>query len=143
MRRWWTEGDSAQFHTAAEPLMKQVAAYQPLPGVAVAAEATQIEDVADLAGLMAAFDAHRAALGRRRSDAAYVKQQDRVLPRLRPELAEPEQRGGAAGTARLGQPHAGSLSDRNGAQPGRVVRGLRRYPGQRLYLEPHARVRVW
>jgi putative endopeptidase len=144
MRRWWTEGDSAQFHTAAEPLLRQVAAYQPLPGVAVDAKATQIEDVADLAGLMAAFDAHRAALGRRRSDAAYMKQQDRefFLGFARSWRSRSSEAGLRAQLA----------SDNHTPDRFRIatVRNLDAWyeafdvtPRQRLYLEPRARVRVW
>jgi predicted metalloendopeptidase len=144
MRRWWTEGDSAQFHTAAEPLLRQVAAYQPLPGVGVDAKATQIEDVADLAGLMAAFDAHRAALGGRRSDPAYVKQQDRefFLGFARSWRSRSNEAGLRAQLA----------SDNHTPDQFRIatVRNLDAWyeafdvtPGQRLYLEPRARVRVW
>ncbi|HEU4954254.1 MAG TPA: M13 family metallopeptidase [Gemmatimonadales bacterium] len=143
-RRWWTEGDSAQFHTAAEPLMRQVAAYQPLPGMAVDAKATQIEDVADLAGLTAAFEAHRAALGRRRSDAAYVKQQDRefFLGFARSWRSRSSEAGLRAQLA----------SDNHTPDQLRIatVRNLDAWyaafdvtPGQRLYLEPRERVRVW
>ena len=144
MRRWWTEGDIERFHTAAEPLMRQVAAYQPLPGLSVDAKATQIEDVADLAGLMAAFDAHRAALGDRRSDAAYVKQQDRefFLGFARSWRSRNSE---AALRAQL-------ASDNHTPDQFRIatVRNLDAWyeafdvtPGQRLYLEPRARVHVW
>ena len=110
----------------------------------MAAEATQIEDVADLAGLMAAFDAHRAALGRRRSDAAYVKQQDRefFLGFARSWRSRSSEAGLRAQLA----------SDNHTPDRFRIatVRNLDAWyeafdvtPGQRLYLEPHARVRVW
>ena len=143
-RRWWTEGDIERFHAAAEPLMRQVAAYQPLPGMAVDAKATQIEDVADLAGLTAAFEAHRAALGRRQSDAAYVKQQDRefFLGFARSWRSRSSEAGLRAQLA----------SDNHTPDQLRIatVRNLDAWyeafdvtPGQRLYLEPRARVRVW
>ena len=32
MRRWWTADDSARFEAAAEPIVRQFSAYQPLPG---------------------------------------------------------------------------------------------------------------
>ena len=144
MRRWWTEGAIERFHTAADPLMKQVAAYQPLPGLVVDAKATQIEDVADLAGLIVAFDAHRGALGSRRSDPEYVRQQDREFfigfaRSWRSRNSE------AALRAQL-------ASDNHTPDQFRIatVRNLDAWyeafdvtPGQRLYLEPRARVRVW
>jgi predicted metalloendopeptidase len=144
MRRWWTEGDLERFQAAAEPLMRQVAAYQPLPGLPVHAKATQIEDVADLAGLMAAFDAHRAALGTRVSDREYVKQRDREFFI------------GFARSWRSRESEAGLrvqlASDNHTPDRFRIatVRNLDAWyeafdvlPGQRLYLEPRARVRVW
>jgi predicted metalloendopeptidase len=143
-RRWWTEGDIERFHAAAEPLMRQVAAYQPLPGMAVDAKATQIEDVADLAGLTAAFEAHRAALGRRQSDAAYVKQQDR-------EFFLGFARSWRSRSSEAGL-RAQLSSDNHTPDHLRIatVRNLDAWyeafdvtPGQRLYLEPRARVRVW
>ena len=144
MRRWWTPEDLDRFHAAAEPLRTQVAAYQPLPGHAVDAKATQIEDVADLAGLMAAFDAYRAALGDRLSDEEYVKQQDRDFFL------------GFARSWRSRDSEAGLrvqlASDNHTPDRFRIatVRNLDAWyaafdvtPGQRLYLEPSARVRVW
>jgi predicted metalloendopeptidase len=144
MRRWWTAGDIDRFHATSEPLMQQVAAYQPLPGLAVNAKATQIEDVADLAGLMAAFDAHRAALGSRLSDREYVKQQDRAffIGFARSWRSRDSEAGLRAQLA----------SDNHTPERLRIatVRNLDAWyeafdvtPGQRLYLEPRARVRVW
>jgi putative endopeptidase len=143
-RRWWTDGDIERFHTAAEPLMRQVTAYQPLPGLPVDAKATQVEDVADLAGLMAAFDAHRAALGGRRSDAAYVKQQDR-------EFFLGFARSWRSRSSEAGL-RAQLTSENHTPDQYRIatVRNLDAWyeafdvtPGQRLYLEPRARARVW
>ncbi|HKU61114.1 MAG TPA: M13 family metallopeptidase [Gemmatimonadales bacterium] len=143
-RRWWTDEDIARFHAAAEPLMRQVAEYQPLPGVAVDAKKTQIEDVADLAGLMAAFEAYRAAFDARRFDAGYVKQQDREFFL------------GFARSWRSRSSEAGLrtqlASDNHTPEQFRIatVRNLDAWyqafdvtPGQKLYLEPRARVRVW
>jgi len=144
MRRWWTAEDLERFHAAAEPLLTQVAAYEPLPGVAIKADATQIEDVADLAGVMAAFDAYRAALGSRRFDRPYVRQQDREFFI------------GFGRSWRSRDSEAGLRAqlDSDHHTPDRfriaTVRNLDAWyeafdvtPGQRLYLEPGRRVRVW
>jgi predicted metalloendopeptidase len=144
MRRWWSAEDLERFHAAAAPLMKQVAGYQPLPGVPVNAKTTQVEDVADLTGLIAAFDAHRAALGPKASDTAYVRQQDREFFI------------GFARSWRSKYSDAGLktqlASDNHTPDRFRIalVRNLDAWyeafgvvPGNRLYLAPGERVRVW
>jgi putative endopeptidase len=144
MRRWWTAQDLERFQAAAEPLGRQVAAYEPLPGLAVNAKATQTEDVADLAALTAAFEAHRAALGERKSDQAYVKRQDR-------EFFLGFARSWRSRTSDAGL-RAQLTSDNHTPDRLRIatVRNLDAWyaafdvtPGQRLYLEPGARVHVW
>jgi endothelin-converting enzyme/putative endopeptidase len=93
---------------------------------------------------MAAFDAHRAALGERRTDAAFVKQQDRefFLGFARSWRSRSSEAGLRAQLA----------SDNHTPDQLRIatVRNLDAWyeafdvtPGQRLYLEPRARVRVW
>ena len=52
-------------------------AYHPFPDLAVNGKLTLTENIADLGGLSAAFDAYRQTLGARASDTAYVRQQDR------------------------------------------------------------------
>ena len=69
MRRWWTADDAAKFEAAAEPIVRQFSAYQPLPGLHVDGRLTRTENVADLAGLVAAFEAHREVLGATAADA--------------------------------------------------------------------------
>src|SRR6185295_976229 len=59
MERWWTAADSAKFEAIAEPLVRQFSEYEPFPGVHVNGRLTRTENVADLAGLTAAFEAYR------------------------------------------------------------------------------------
>ena len=136
---------SQRFHTAAEPLVRQFAAYQPLPGLAVDAKLPRSRTSPTSPASTAAFDAHRAALGEqaiRRGLCAAAG--PGVLPRLRPELAEPDQRGGAAGAARLARPRA---RDRSGSpRCATSTRGTRRSmsrPGSGCISSRAARVRVW
>ena len=77
MRRWWTADDSARFEAAAEPIVRQFSAYQPLPGLNVDGRLTRTENVADLAGLTAAFEAYRKSLGAKAADRDYVRRSDR------------------------------------------------------------------
>ena len=77
MRRWWTPEDMRRYQALAQPLVDQFAAYQPLPGLSVDGKLTLTENIADLAGLAAAFDAYRKALGSEMKDAEVVRAEDR------------------------------------------------------------------
>jgi endothelin-converting enzyme/putative endopeptidase len=62
IRNWWTQADSDHFNKASASLARQFDAYEPLPGVHVNGEQTIDEDIADLGGVAAAYDAYRASL---------------------------------------------------------------------------------
>src|SRR4029079_14171579 len=63
MRRWWTADDTERFQLLTQPLANHFAAYQPLPGLSINGKLTLTENVPDLGGLAAAFDAYRTTLG--------------------------------------------------------------------------------
>jgi predicted metalloendopeptidase len=144
MRRWWTADDTERFQALTQPLADQFAAYQPLPGLTINGKLTLTENVADLGGLAAAFDAYRATLGSRVTEREYVRQQDREFfiafaQTLRRKISE-----GALRTQVATSDHAPEDYRAD------TVRNLDAWyaafdvrPGQRLYLEPSARVRVW
>jgi putative endopeptidase len=60
---WWTKDDFARFEASGAALAAQFGAYKPLPDLSVNGKQTLGEDIADLAGLGAAYDAWRASLG--------------------------------------------------------------------------------
>ena len=62
MTNWWTKDDLAHFQAASEKLVAQYSAYKPLPDLAVNGKQTLGENLADLAGLAAAYDAYRLSL---------------------------------------------------------------------------------
>ncbi len=144
MRHWWTPEDLSRFQAAADPLANQFSGYHPLPDLAINGKLTQTENIADLAGLSAAFDAYRGTLGSRAADQASVRQQDREFfigfarswrGKVRDE-ALPAQ----------------LATDGHAPESYRIatVRNIDAWydafdvqPGQRLYLEPKARVRIW
>jgi putative endopeptidase len=144
LRRWWTPEDVSGYATASEALERQFSSYRPYPEVAVDGKKTAVENVADLGGLAAAFDAYRASLKDRGREAGYVRQQDRQFflgyarswrsksteEALRTQLAK----------------------DNHAPERYRVatVRNLDAWyeafdvrPGDRLYLDPETRLRIW
>jgi len=63
LRNWWTAADLAKFNQAGQALVTQYDAYQPLPGLHIKGRQTLAENIADVAGLAAAYDAYKASLG--------------------------------------------------------------------------------
>jgi putative endopeptidase len=59
---WWTPEDLVHFQEASKRLIEQYNAYEVLPGVHVNGELTLGENIADVAGLAAAYDAYKLSL---------------------------------------------------------------------------------
>jgi predicted metalloendopeptidase len=55
---WWTQDDFAHFEGAAARLADQFDYYKPFPDLAVNGKQTLSENIADVAGLLAAYDAY-------------------------------------------------------------------------------------
>ncbi|MEO7178296.1 MAG: M13 family metallopeptidase [Allosphingosinicella sp.] len=144
LRNWWTPADFARFQKAGTALAAQYDSYEALPGVHVKGKLTLGENIADVAGLSAAYDAYRASLGGKEA----------------PVLE------GFTGDQRFfiayAQAWATKTRDENlrqrvltdGHAPGQfralTVRNLDAWyaafgvkPGQKLYLAPEKRVKVW
>jgi putative endopeptidase len=62
LRNWWTKEDFAHFEAAGKNLAAQFDRYHPFPDVAVNGKLTLSENIADVAGLAAAYDAWRLTL---------------------------------------------------------------------------------
>ncbi|PSH05379.1 MAG: peptidase M13 [Acidobacteria bacterium] len=63
LRNWWTKDDLAHFDTATKKLAAQYDTYKPFPNLSVNGEQTLAENIADVAGISAAYDGYRASLG--------------------------------------------------------------------------------
>ncbi len=63
LENWWTPEDQAHFKEASKKLADQFSAYEPLPGLHIKGELTLGENIADVAGLAAAYDAYKLSLG--------------------------------------------------------------------------------
>ena len=63
LHNWWTPEDYAHFRASAEQLIAQFNAYRPFPDLAVNGKQTLSENIADVAGLGAAYSAYRLAGG--------------------------------------------------------------------------------
>jgi putative endopeptidase len=144
MRRWWTAEDMSGYQASTAALVNQFSGYRPFADLAVDGKLTLTENLADLGGLAAAFEAYRRTLGSQASDKEYVRQQDRQFF-IGFARAWRAKSGEAATRAQI-------ATDGHAPESYRIatVRNLDAWydafdvqPGQRLYLEPQARVRVW
>jgi predicted metalloendopeptidase len=62
LSNWWTEADFAHFEAAGARLAAQYDLYRPFPDLAVDGKQTLSENIADVAGLSAAYDAYHLSL---------------------------------------------------------------------------------
>ena len=67
---WWTPADYEHFQAASKQLAAQYDAYEPLPGLHINGKQTLGENIADVAGLSAAYDAYRTAYGGKEAPSA-------------------------------------------------------------------------
>jgi endothelin-converting enzyme/putative endopeptidase len=141
---WWTKADFDHFKAAGEALAAQFDAYKPFPDLAVNGHQTLSENIADVAGLLAAYNAYHLSLGGK------------------PDVV----RGGLTGDQRFFISFGQSWRDKtrdaamrmqiatDGHAPDQyravTVRNLDAWydafsvhAGQKLYLAPAERVRVW
>ena len=63
MRDWWTKEDAARYTKEANKLVAQYSQFSPVPGLHINGQQTLGENIADLAGLIIAYDAYKLALG--------------------------------------------------------------------------------
>jgi endothelin-converting enzyme/putative endopeptidase len=62
VRNWWTPEDLKHFEAATAQLAAQYDTYKPFPDLAINGKQTLGENIADVAGIAAAYDGYRASL---------------------------------------------------------------------------------
>ena len=146
MRDWWTKASADSYTGRAQKLVAQYNGYEPIPGTHVNGQLTLGENLGDLGGIEAAYQAYR----------RYVAQHgeppliDGLTGDQRFFLAYAEawrqkRREGALRQQLLTDPHSPAEFRVNG-----IVRNVDAWykafdvkPGDKLYLPPEERVHVW
>jgi len=144
MRNWWTPADFKAFQAQADMLAKQFDAYEALPGLHVNGKLTINENIADVAGLGAAYEAYHASLNGKPAPVinGFTGDQRFFI---------------AYGQAWMSKDRDESLRQQvltNGHAPDKfralTVRNIDAWyptfnvqPGQKLYLAPNQRVKIW
>ena len=141
---WWTPGDSKEFHARLDKYEKQIDSYEPLAGMHVNGKLTMGENVADLAGLTVAHDAYIASLNGAPPPVIDGMTADQRFYLGWAQVWRCSTREQALRQQLLTDPHSPCpvRSD--------VVRNMDPWysafdvnPGQKLYLAPEDRVRIW
>jgi putative endopeptidase len=141
---WWTAEDRKHFERSGQALVEQYNQYKPFPDLAVNGKLTLSENLADLAGLAAAHDAWMTSLGGKPAPQVAGLTGDQQF-----YVAFAQVWRGKAREAALRQQ---IITD--GHSPGMyralIVRNLDPWyaafkvePGQKQYLPPDQRVKVW
>jgi putative endopeptidase len=141
---WWTPADVAAFNSRLDKLEAEYNAYEPLPGFHVIGKLTMGENVADLAGLTTAHDAYLASLGGKTPPAIDGFTADQRFYLGWAQVWRRNYREADLRRRLLTDPHSPSEQRAN------IVRNMDPWyqafsvqPGQKLYLDPTGRVRIW
>ncbi|WP_380785886.1 M13 family metallopeptidase [Sphingomonas sp. R86521] len=141
---WWTPKDVANFKALTGKLGAQYDAYEPLPGLHVKGQLTMGENIADLAGLTVAYDAYHKALGGKTPAVIDGFTGDQRFYLGWAQVWRRSYREANLRQRLLTDPHSPS------EQRASVVRNLDPWyaayqpkPGQKLFLTPEQRVRIW
>ena len=141
---WWTPADVAAFNARLDKLEAEYNAYEPLPGFHVIGKLTMGENVADLAGLTTAHDAYIASLGGKPAPVIDGFTADQRFYLGWAQVWRRNYREADLRRRLLTDPHSPSEQRAN------IVRNMDPWyqafsvqPGQKLYLDPAARVRIW
>jgi putative endopeptidase len=143
-RNWWTDDDKAHFEASSAQLVKQYDAYRPFPDLAVNGKLTLGENIADVAGLAAAYDAYKMSLGGQPAPVVAGLSGDQQFflsfaQSWRLKMREPALRQQILQDGHA--PDEYRADTVRNLDPWYTAFDVR--PGEALYLEPKDRVRVW
>jgi endothelin-converting enzyme/putative endopeptidase len=144
VRDWWKPADFAHFEAAAARLVAQYDAYKPFPDISVNGKQTIGENIADLAGLSAAYDGYRASLAGKSAPTQDGFSWDQQFFIAFGQNWASKTREAALRQQVLTDPHAPAQYRAD------TVRNLDSWytsfpvqPGEKLYLAPPDRVVIW
>lgn len=144
LRDWWTPADLAHFNAATAKLAAQYDTYKPFPDLHVNGKQTLAEDIADVAGLAAAYDGYRASLNGNPAPVQHGFSGDQQFFIAFGQNWGEKVRPAALRSQVLTDPHAPAEYRAD------TVRNIDAWyaafnvkPGQTLYLTPENRVRIW
>jgi len=144
LANWWTPEDLAKFYAAGSGLAAQYDQYEPLPGARISGRLTLGENIGDLAGLCMAYDAYRASLRGRPAPVLGGLTGDQRFFMSFAQTNRSLQRENALRQQLLTDPHSPNewrTAEVRNVDAWYAAFGVK--PGQKMYLPPDRRIRVW
>jgi putative endopeptidase len=142
---WWTKEDSERFEARAKQLVAQYSGFEPLPGAHVNGALTLGENIADLGGLLLALDAYHASLKGQPAPVIDGLTGDQRVFLGWAQVWRSKIRDDALRQRMATDPHSPDMLRVDG-----VVRNVDGWygaydvkPGEKLYLAPDQRVKIW
>jgi putative endopeptidase len=144
-RDWWAPADVARFKAKTSRLVEQYSCYEPLPNSHVNGEMTLGENIGDLGALNIALEAYRIARHGKPAPVLDGTTGDQRVFLSWAQTYRENIRDEALRAKLASDPHSPSMFRVNG-----IVRNIDAWyeafdvkPGDRLYLDPADRVRIW
>ena len=144
LRNWWTPEDLKHFQAATAQLAAQYDAYKPFPDLSLNGRQTLAENIADVAGISAAYDGYRASLSGKAAPEQDGFSGDQQFFIAFGQNWASKAREQALRQQVLTDPHS------PGEYRAATVRNIDLWyeafkvqAGQKLYLAPEERVRIW
>jgi putative endopeptidase len=144
LANWWTPEDQAHFKATGQKLVEQYNAYEPLPGLHINGQQTLGENIADVSGLTIAWIAYHKSLGGKPAPVIDGLTGDQRFFLAFAQSWRTKTRPAALRAQVIGDGHA------PGNFRAQTVRNIDAWydafapkPGEKLYLAPSDRVKVW
>jgi putative endopeptidase len=142
---WWTPDDAKRFAAEAAKLGKEYSAFEVLPGAHINGDLTMGENIADLGGLLLALDAYHASLNGRPAPVIDGLTGDQRVFLGWAQVWRGKTRDDRARQLLVSDPHSP-----NQARVDVPVRNIDAFydafgvkPGDKMYVAPADRVRIW
>jgi putative endopeptidase len=144
MVQWWTDEDIAKFKVLTAKLAKQFDGYAPFPGAHVKGAFTLGENVGDLGGLAVALDAYHASLGGKPAPVIDGTTGDQRFFLGWAQVWRRNYRDANLRQRLITDPHAPSEYRTDTVRNFDAwYEAFKPEPGNKLYLKPEDRVKIW
>jgi len=145
MQDWWTAEDARVFTARTARLIKEFSAFEALPGLTVNGANTIGENIGDLGGLNMAHEAYRISLKGRASPVIDGLSGDQRFFLAYAQVWREKYRDGALRELVMSDVHSPAQFRVNGPLPNidAWYAAFDVTPGDKLYIKPEDRVRIW
>ncbi len=145
LKDWWTPADAARFKERAKVLGAQFDAIEPFPGMHVNGNLTMGENIADLGGLIIAYEAYQKALGGKPAPVIDGLTGDQRFFLAYAQSWLTKKREDAVKQQIVSDPHAPEIYRAN-VPVANMVEFQKAFgvkPGDKLYVPPEKMARIW